>query len=472
MKKKTKTKKGRHAAKINTKRYFMVLGVTIALILVAVLGCMALNIGNFSDSNTEKVETAPITEGKINILLMGVDEGGLRTDAIMLASYNTETKQVHMLSIPRDTRMYIGTRYQKINAAHAITGGTGKIAGAQGTIEAVTRLTAVPINYYVEFSFNSIAACMDELGTITFDVPDIEGGGKGLVYDDPVQDLHINIPAGVQELDGKQVVHLLRYRKGNYNKATKSRPQYKNGDIGRIEMQQQFLKALVDQKLNASLILKLPAIFKTVSEGIKTNLTVKDVIKYSSYLNDFTSEGVHTYSLPGNTSGGEYDASYWICDLDATREIIQNDFGYDASGITIDKPGDTSGEKKDSSKNTTDKGDTSKATAKPTASSQKKQQSASSGSSTAKATEKPKTSTQKKSSTTESKSDGSSKTNDAKKDTQSSTQTPKKSNGTDSTKSDSKTSSESKSDSSEKTASKTAMPQKKSSGESSSAAAE
>ena len=58
---------------------------------------------------------------------MGVDVDGLRTDAIMLASFDTETKEVNMLSIPRDTKMYIGNRYQKINAAHAFVDESGEI---------------------------------------------------------------------------------------------------------------------------------------------------------------------------------------------------------------------------------------------------------------------------------------------------------------------------------------------------------
>ena len=51
--------------------------------------------------NTSTVEAA---DGKINVLLMGVDVDGLRTDAIMLASFDTETKEVNMLSIPRDRK--------------------------------------------------------------------------------------------------------------------------------------------------------------------------------------------------------------------------------------------------------------------------------------------------------------------------------------------------------------------------------
>jgi len=375
-----KKRKGKKKPAINLKRYFTVLGLSLAVIIAITFAGMSLSLKQMNESETEPVITAPVADGKINVLLMGVDQEGYRTDAIMLASYDTETNQVNMLSIPRDTRMYIGSKYQKINAARAITGGTGKMAGAQGTIEAVSRLTAVPINYYIEFSFDAIADIIDQMGPVTFDVPDIVGDGKGMVYDDPVQNLHINIPAGVQELDGEQVVHLLRFRKGNYNNATKSRPQYANGDIGRISMQQEFLKAMVDQKLNASLILKIPAIFKEVSDGIKTNFSVADVVKYSGYLTNFSSTGINAQSLPGRPSGDEYDASYWICDLDATRQIIENDFGYDASGITIDKAG-TASQSNDESKNN-EKSDSSKATSKPKSSS-----------SESKATAKPKTST-------------------------------------------------------------------------------
>ena len=92
--------------------------------------------------NTSTVEAA---DGKINVLLMGVDVDGLRTDAIMLASFDTETKEVNMLSIPRDTKMYIGNRYQKINAAHAFVDESGEIGGATATCEAVTRITGIPI---------------------------------------------------------------------------------------------------------------------------------------------------------------------------------------------------------------------------------------------------------------------------------------------------------------------------------------
>ena len=314
---------------------FIVIGFFFVLLLVGVLGGLGFGFWNVTPEQAEDdIATVEISGGKINVLLLGTDEGGLRTDCIMLASFDTETKEAKLLSIPRDTRMYVGTRYQKINAAHAVHNSQGEIAGAQGSVEAVSRLTGVPINYYVELPFNAVAECIDLLGPVTFEIPDLYNDGVGMVYDDPVQNLHINLKPGIQELNGEQVVHLLRYRKGNM--VNGKRKSYENGDIGRIAVQQQFLQALIDQKLNASLILKMPAIFKQLTSSIKTNFNVKDIIKYSKYLTDFSSDMLHEYSLPGTAQDID-GASYWVCDLSETRVLIENEFGYDASNITIEK---------------------------------------------------------------------------------------------------------------------------------------
>lgn len=323
-------------AKINIKRYFQVLGICLAVLLVGLLGALGFGFWDTGEEGLtpDEIATVDITDGKINILLMGVDEGGLRTDCIMVGSYDTEAKTAKLLSIPRDTRMRIGAKYQKINAAHAISSSSGGIMGAQGTVEAVTRLTGIPINYYIELPFSAVAECMDLLGPVTFEIPDLYHDGVGMVYDDPVQDLHINLKPGLQELNGEQVVHLLRYRKGNLRNGV--RRGYAQGDIERIEMQQRFLRELVDQKLNATLILKLPAIFKQLSGSIKTNLSVKDVIKYSKHLTDFSADNLKTFSLPGvsQTIGG---GSYWICNIEETRTLIQTEFGYSAENITTEK---------------------------------------------------------------------------------------------------------------------------------------
>ena len=325
--------------KFNVKRYFQVLGISLAVIIAVAAVCMGID---FSGSNNEEAvdntSTVEAADGKINVLLMGVDVDGLRTDAIMLASFDTETKEVNMLSIPRDTKMYIGNRYQKINAAHAFVDESGEIGGATATCEAVTRITGIPINYYVDFSFDAVAHVIDELGPIEFTVPDLYGDGVGMVYDDPVQSLHINLPPGDYQLNGQQAVWLMRYRHGNVDPSTGVFKGYVNGDSDRVEMQQKFLKAVVDQKVNASLILKIPSIFKDISSEIKTNFTVSEVIKYSKYLADFSSVNIHSYSLPGEYSSDSANGDVWIPNMDEIRTMVQDVFGYPADNITTDNP--------------------------------------------------------------------------------------------------------------------------------------
>lgn len=325
--------------KFNVKRYFQVLGISLAVIIAVAAVCMGID---FSGSNNEEAvdntSTVEAADGKINVLLMGVDVDGLRTDAIMLASFDTETKEVNMLSIPRDTKMYIGNRYQKINAAHAFVDESGEIGGATATCEAVTRITGIPINYYVDFSFDAVAHVIDELGPIEFTIPDLYGDGVGMVYDDPVQSLHINLPPGDYQLNGQQAVWLMRYRHGNVNPSTGVFKGYVNGDSDRVEMQQKFLKAIVDQKVNASLILKIPSIFKDISSEIKTNFTVSEVIKYSKYLADFSSVNIHSYSLPGEYSSDSANGDVWIPNMDEIRTMVQDVFGYPADNITTDNP--------------------------------------------------------------------------------------------------------------------------------------
>ena len=282
------------------KKYFQSLAATLGVILAAFFVVMGFDFTGGARRAAEESGTVSLADGGvINVLVMCTDADGLRTDAMMLASYDTENNTINMLSIPRDLRMYVGNRYQKVNAAHAFST-NGQIGGARATCEAVSRLTGVPINYYIDFSFGTMEKVMDSLGPITFTIPDLYGDGVGMVYDDPTQDLHINLPPGTYDLNGEQVVHLLRYRKGNEDPVTHIRKGYINGDEDRIKVQQEFVKTLVDQKLNISLINKLPSIFSDIKSEIDTNLSVGNVIKYSKYLVNFTSAGIRSETIPGN----------------------------------------------------------------------------------------------------------------------------------------------------------------------------
>ena len=327
--------------KFNVKRYFQVLGISLGLVLIAAFVFMGMDFSP-SDNITQVDNTSTVqaANGKINVLMMCTDADGLRTDAIMLASFDTETKEVKMISVPRDTEMYIGNRYQKINAAHAYMK-DGVIGGATATCEAVTRITGIPINYYVDFSFDAVAHVIDELGPIDFTIPDIYNDGVGMVYDDPVQSLHINLPPGDYQLNGQQAVWVMRYRHGNKDPRTGTFKSYPNGDADRVAMQQKLLKAIIDQKLNVALIMKIPAIFNDITKEIKTNLTFSDVVKYSKYLSGFSSSNIKTVELPGEYGKSEKkNGDVFFLDMSEVQRVIQEEFGYAADRITTGDPND------------------------------------------------------------------------------------------------------------------------------------
>lgn len=320
-----KSKKGEFA-----KKRVLIFSVSLAAILIISLITICLGgmfdkilLFNNDSSMINRDYVTPIDEisGKVNVLVLGVDKEGLRTDTIMVASLDANDNSVKLLSIPRDTRMYVGTRYQKINSAHAITQ-NGKIRGPQGSIEAVTRLTGIPINYYVEFSFTAFRDTIDALGGVYFDVP------QNMRYSDPIQNLRINLSAGYQLLDGDKAEQLVRFR------------QYPEGDIQRLRVQQDFIKAVAEQKLNGTIITKLPDLYKNLTKNLKTNFTLSDMTKFAPYLLNIDTQNITMYELPGEYSGEEYTASYWLPDMQKLKLLISETFGYDSSDITTGKPGE------------------------------------------------------------------------------------------------------------------------------------
>lgn len=361
------------------KKFSTVLKWIAVIIGVLIVGVFLLMGHGFVD---ESDLLAPIDResGKVNALLLGVDEDGLRTDSIMIASFDLETSELNLLSVPRDTKVYVTNRSQtrKINEVHAMASENekGAIVGPIGTAEAVSQLTGIPINYYVELSFDAAENILNTLGKITYDVPDVEGGGKGMNYEDPAQNLYIHLKPGEQKLDGEQILQLMRYRKGD-------------SDHARAERQQNVIKAIVEQKLDLSLIFKLPKLFSQMKSEISTNLSAADVTKYAQYLGSLSSDKIHSYHLPGEDlyQSGKW---YYICDLTAAETLIKDNFGIDVSGLTtkIEVYGEGSKAKPITNKNKDKNTTAAKATATPSSESKSKSDSTPKPTSTPKATPK------------------------------------------------------------------------------------
>ena len=96
-------------------------------------------------------------------------------------------------------------------------------------------------------SLDAFVDIVDLMGGIEFDVP------MDMFYEDPSQDLYIDLKAGLQKLDGYEAMGLVRFRKG-----------YVDQDLGRVDIQRQFISACMDQWLTISNIGKVPRVLSTM----------------------------------------------------------------------------------------------------------------------------------------------------------------------------------------------------------------
>ena len=285
---------------MNIRKFFMSIMVTI-LVFVTVAGGVGLARFLFGTSLSDEITSLldkPVD--KLNFLLLGTDKGGMRADVIMLVSVDPKIPTVKIISIPRDTRVDVtgNGRYDKIN--HTL----GYKEGEKTLINAVKRITGMPINYYAQIDFEGFRNIIDILGGVDFDLP------INMHYDDPYQDLHIHLNKGFQHFDGKMAEGVVRFR------AT-----YANGDEGRIEMQQAFLKAIFEQKLTPQYLARAPQIINEVYENVKTNFAVSDALKYVSTIKKLTSESLATFKLhgaPKYMSG----ISYYVYDNEEVENLV------------------------------------------------------------------------------------------------------------------------------------------------------
>ncbi len=259
--------------------------------------------------------------GMLNFLLIGVDDGGFRSDTIMLASVDGYSNRVNILSIPRDTKVKAkGYTTQKINALI----GFGKQQEMSGKIDEpeeilidmVKELTGLPVHYFVTVDFDGFKDIIDALDGVDFNVP------YNMNYDDPVQDLHIHLNAGLQHLDGQAAHDFIRFRHNNNGTAP---GEYVMGDEGRQYWQQEFIKELVRQKCSPKYIAKIDDLFEVLKDNVRTNYTMKDLAKHLHLVQKINLDEIGSYQLPG---AAEYinGVSWYIYNKEETKLLINEVF--------------------------------------------------------------------------------------------------------------------------------------------------
>lgn len=263
------------------------------------------------------------TVGRLNVLILGesgVGDGYKLTDSIMIASYNPQTQQASLLSIPRDT--YVGKKNKDTASANYLASYKMNAVYRNGTnleetIECVNNLTGLELENYVLIDTDAIIDIVDAIGGVWFDVP------IDMDYEDLNQDLYIHLKAGYQLIDGDKAEQLLRFR---HNQDGTSYPvEYGDNDIGRMRTQREFIQATAQQLLKIENVTKVVSLLDIVFENVKTNLDIETLKYYIPYIFKFDTSNIVSDTLPGES---ELCNEIWIytANKTKTKQVVQDLF--------------------------------------------------------------------------------------------------------------------------------------------------
>lgn len=289
-----------------------VIGIILLIILLLIIGVVAAGYGFLSDK-FGKMKTVNIDEGKLevsenqnltgyrNIALFGIDSRaddygvGNRSDCIIIASINNETKEVKLISVYRDTYVQIeGHGLDKITHAYSY-------GGAELAIKTLNMNLDLNITEFVTVNFDSVSDAVDELGGIQMNITAEETQYIN-GYIDEVSKVtgkkssHITT-AGTQTLDGVQAVAYCRIR------------YTAGGDYKRTERMRDVIEAMV-QKLKTKNLGELNSFADKMLQEVYTNITMGDILSLLPSLASFKID--ESMGWPYNVKGYESDRWYGV----------------------------------------------------------------------------------------------------------------------------------------------------------------
>ncbi|NLM07993.1 MAG: LCP family protein [Clostridiales Family XIII bacterium] len=238
-------------------------------------------------------------KNRINVLLMGFNQN--LADTIMVVSFDYDVKHVDLISIPRDTYYYReeykhSPGFLKINAVYQKTKEPLETAIAVSEI-----LLGMPLHFYAIVDYDGIKEIVDTMGGVPMHIP------FHMKYTDITDKppLYINIPAGDQVLDGEHAVQFLRYRKG-----------YREGDLGRVKAQQEFMKSAFKQMLGFD----LPKIARVILKNVESDIDLGTAMKIVTKAIGIKPDDITTYVMPHTLQD---EAPYYVYpDSKGIAEVI------------------------------------------------------------------------------------------------------------------------------------------------------
>ena len=233
-----------------------------------------------------------VTNSPFSIYISGIDSYGSiatvsRSDVNIVATINPNTKQVLLVSVPRDYYVQLrGTTGYKDKLTHA---GVYGVETSMGTLE---DLLDTEINYYARVNFTSLEKIVDALGGIDvyskYSFTSSQATGATYYFS-----------KGYNHMNGQQALSFSRERKA-----------LPGGDRSRGENQQAVIDGIIRKATSPAIITGYVKILNSLKDTFQTNMTDTDIQKLiKMQLDDMASWNITSYSLDGS-DGNDYTYSY------------------------------------------------------------------------------------------------------------------------------------------------------------------
>ena len=305
----------RKKKKMNKGLKIFLIILLILFIIVAGLGVAGYTFvnGKIGKMQKENIDTTAVgineetkqeLKGYRNIALLGIDSRaddyglGNRSDCIIIASINQETNEVKLISVYRDTYVYVTEsgkeRLDKITHAYSY-------GGAQNTLKSLNEALDLNITEFVTVNFDAVIAAVDSLGGVYIDIDSSEVNYINDYIDatsesSGVKSSHIT-HAGNQKLDGVQAVSYSRVR------------YTAGGDYKRTERMRTVVEAMLSKAKTLG-IGQLNSFADTILPKIRTNISSSEIWGLVPKLASFKVTG--SLGWPYETKGVTLDRWYGV----------------------------------------------------------------------------------------------------------------------------------------------------------------
>lgn len=285
-----------------------------------------LQPGQTGDVSYEGAELPDVAKsgrkpGYYTFLLVGKDTTSGLTDTMMLVTYDIQGKKINAISLLRDTMVNTSGKsggQKRLNVVYNRNRGDKKLSekerienGMTALKKEVSRLTGIYPDFYVMVEWEAIGRLVDAVDGVEFEVP------FDMNYDDPYQDLHIHQKKGLRVLDGRDAMEVIRFRKNNDG-------SHSLGDVGRTEIQRDFLTAVLKKCLTPEILLKLPTLVDIFVDNVDTDLAVGNILAFAQLAIGMDVEnGVKFVPMP--CYGVSYGGASLVCVQEKELLALLND---------------------------------------------------------------------------------------------------------------------------------------------------